>query len=217
MSLMNLLSNMMNALSSSLLIPVMFFLTLLVFLSLVQLGEFLSEYTKRHRDWNNLESNCKKIECELQNSDFSEASKALGNIKQNYIVTSFARDAAKYLEERHFPAIERLSQEYEIRMAKRLEHTKITSTVGPMLGLMGTLIPLGPALIGLSKGDIGTLAQNLMIAFATTVVGLFVAIIGYVLKQVRRRWYWEDMSDIDYILDTIEEKNWNSVSLNNEE
>lgn len=46
MSLMNLLSNMMNALSSSLLIPVMFFLTLLVFLSLVQLGEFLSEYTK---------------------------------------------------------------------------------------------------------------------------------------------------------------------------
>lgn len=217
MSLMNLLSNMMNVLSSSLLIPVMFFLTLLVFLSLVQLGEFLSEYTKRYRDWNNLESNCKKIECELQNSDFSEASKALGNIKQNYIVTSFARDAAKYLEERHFPAIERLSQEYEIRMAKRLEHTKITSTVGPMLGLMGTLIPLGPALIGLSKGDIGTLAQNLMIAFATTVVGLFVAIIGYVLTQVRRRWYWEDMSDIDYILDTIEEKNWNSVSLNNEE
>ena len=217
MSLMNLLSNMMNVLSSSLLIPVMFFLTLLVFLSLVQLGEFLSEYTKRHRDWNNLESNCKKIECELQNSDFSEASKALGNIKQKYIVTSFARDAAKYLEERHFPAIERLSQEYEIRMAKRLEHTKITSTVGPMLGLMGTLIPLGPALIGLSKGDIGTLAQNLMIAFATTVVGLFVAIIGYVLTQVRRRWYWEDMSDIDYILDTIEEKNWNSVSLNNEE
>ena len=217
MSLMSLLSIMMNVLSSALLIPVMFLLTLLVFLSLVQLGEFLSEYTKRHRDWNNLESNCKKIECELQNSDFSEASKALGNIKQNYIVTSFARDAAKYLEERHFPAIERLSQEYEIRMAKRLEHTKITSTVGPMLGLMGTLIPLGPALIGLSKGDIGTLAQNLMIAFATTVVGLFVAIIGYVLTQVRRRWYWEDMSDIDYILDTIEEKNWNSVSLNNEE
>ena len=217
MSLMSLLSIMMNVLSSALLIPVMFLLTLLVFLSLVQLGEFLSEYTKRHRDWNNLESNCKKIECELKKSDFSKASKALKNIKQNYIVTSFARDAAKYLEERHFPAIEKLSQEYEIRMAKRLEHTKITSTVGPMLGLMGTLIPLGPALIGLSKGDIGTLAQNLMIAFATTVVGLFVAIIGYVLTQVRRRWYWEDMSDIDYILDTIEEKNWNSVSLNNEE
>lgn len=207
MSLMNLLSDMMNVFSTALLIPVMFLLTILVFISLIQLGEFLSEYTKRNRDWKNLETNCKKIELNLQNSDFSEASRALESIKQNYMVTSFARDAAKYLKERHFPAIERLSQEYEIKMAKRLEHTKITSTIGPMLGLMGTLIPLGPALIGLSKGDLETLAQNLMIAFATTVVGLFAAGIGYVLTQVRRRWYWEDMSDIDYILDTIEEKN----------
>jgi biopolymer transport protein ExbB/TolQ len=206
MSMMNLLSGMMNVFSSALLIPVMLLLTLLVFLALIQLGEFLSEYTKRHRDWNNLESNCKKIEHDIQNSDFSEASRTLNNIKQNYMVTSFARDAAKYLEERHIPAIERLSQEYEIKMAKRLEQTKITSTVGPMLGLMGTLIPLGPALIGLSQGDLETLAQNLMIAFATTVVGLFSAGIAYVLTQVRRRWYWEDMSDIDYILDTIEEK-----------
>jgi biopolymer transport protein ExbB/TolQ len=204
--MMTLLSGMMNIFSSALLIPVMLLLTLLVFLALIQLGEFLSEYTKRHRDWNNLESNCKKIEHNIQNSDFSEASRTLENIKQNYMVTSFARDAAKYLEEQHIPAIERLSQEYEIKMAKRLEHTKITSTVGPMLGLMGTLIPLGPALIGLSQGDLETLAQNLMIAFATTVVGLFSAGIAYVLTQVRRRWYWEDMSDIDYILDTIEEK-----------
>lgn len=206
MSMMSLLSSMMNVFSTALLIPVMFLLSLLVFLSLIQLGEFLSEYTKRHRDWNNLEANCKKLENDLRNSDFTEASRALENIKQNYMVTSFARDASKYLKEKHLPAIERLSQEYEIQMAKRLEHTKITSTIGPMLGLMGTLIPLGPALIGLSAGDLETLAQNLMIAFATTVVGLFAAGIGYVLTQVRRRWYWEDMSDIDYILDTIEEK-----------
>lgn len=207
MSMMDLLSDMMNVFSTALLIPVMLLLTLLVFMSLIQLGEFLSEYTKRNRDWSNLETNCKKIERDLQNSDFSEASRSLEDIKQNYMVTSFAKDAAKYLEERHLPAIERLSQEYEIKMAKRLEHTKIISTIGPMLGLMGTLIPLGPALIGLSSGDLETLAQNLMIAFATTVVGLFAAGIGYVLTQVRRRWYWEDMSDIDYILDTIGDNN----------
>lgn len=206
MSLMDLLSSLMNVFSTALLVPVMFLLTLLVFLSLIQLGELLSEYTKRHRDRDNLETNCKKLEHDLRNSDFTEASRALESIKQNYMVNSFARNASKYLEDQHLPAIERLSQEYEIQMAKRLEHTKITSTIGPMLGLMGTLIPLGPALIGLSAGDLETLAQNLMIAFATTVVGLSAAGIGYVLTQVRRRWYWEDMSDIDYILDIIEEK-----------
>ncbi len=120
MSMMNLLSSMMNVFSTALLIPVMFLLSLLVFLSLIQLGEFLSEYTKRHRDWNNLEANCKKLENDLRNSDFTEASRALENIKQNYMVTSFARDASKYLKEKHLPAIERLSQEYEIQMAKRL-------------------------------------------------------------------------------------------------
>lgn len=206
MSMMDFLSNMMNVFQVSLLYPTMILLTILEFVTLVQVGDFISEYTKRHRDWNNLETSCKKMQNDLHKSAFSEASKALENINQNYLVTSFARDSAKYLEEQHIPAIERLSQEYEIKMAKRLEHTKITSTIGPILGLMGTLIPLGPALIGLSKGDLGTLAHNLMIAFATTVVGLFASGISYVLMQVRRRWYWEDMSDINYILDTIEEE-----------
>jgi biopolymer transport protein ExbB/TolQ len=120
------------------------------------------------------------------------------------MVTSFAISAAEYLEKNMIPAIEWLSQEYEIRMAKRLEQTRIVATIAPMLGLMGTLIPLGPALIGLSQGDIEQLASNLMIAFATTVIGLFAGTIGYVLTQIRKRWYWQDMADIDYILDTLE-------------
>ncbi|AKB34921.1 putative transporter PduT for various metalloporphyrins [Methanosarcina siciliae C2J] len=209
MSNMDLLFRTIYVFSSALLYPVMILLTLLVFVSLIQLGEFLSEYSKRGRDRNSLEVSCKKIRQSLHSSAFSEASKALLNIKQNYLVTTFAKESAQYLEEQNFPAIGKLSEEYEIKMAKRLEHTKIISTVSPMLGLMGTLIPLGPALIGLSQGDLETLAQNLMIAFATTVVGLFSAGIAYVLSQVRRRWYWEDMSDIDYILDIIEEKSGN--------
>ena len=163
---------------------------------------------KKTQRLGSLETNCKKIQHDLKKSDFPEASRTLKDVHQNYLVTSFAKESAPYLEEQHIPAIERLSQEYEIKMAKRLEHTKITSTIGPILGLMGTLIPLGPALIGLSAGDLGTLAQNLMVAFATTVVGLFASGIGYVLMQIRRRWYWEDMADINYIVNTIEETTW---------
>lgn len=201
------LFEMMYTFSSALLYPVIIVLLLLVLFSLILIGEFLSEYAKRHRDRDNLEAQCKGLREACQNSNFSEASGTLKNVKQNYMVNSFAKEASKYLNDLNFPAIERLAEDYEIKMAKRLEHTKIVATISPMLGLMGTLIPLGPALIGLSQGDIATLANNLMIAFATTVVGLFAGCIGYILTQVRRRWYWEDMSDIDYILDTIEEKN----------
>ncbi|WP_394339313.1 MotA/TolQ/ExbB proton channel family protein [Methanosarcina sp. UBA5] len=206
MSLTSFLFGTMNIISSSLMTPVLIILGILVLSTLMQLGEFLSEYTKRHRDWNSLETNCKKIQNDLQNTDFSEASRTLKNIKQNYMVTSFAREAAKYLEGKQIPAIGKLSQEYEIKMAKRLEFTKIISTIGPMLGLMATLIPLGPCLLYLTEGDIQSLAEHLRIAFAATVVGLFAATFGYVFTQIRRRWYWEDMSDIDSILDSIEEK-----------
>jgi biopolymer transport protein ExbB/TolQ len=190
--------------SASLLYPVVIILILLVVFSLMLTGEFLSEYTKRHRDTANLEMTCKEVREHILLHDFSMAAGSLRNIEQNYLVTGFAKDAAVHVEKNRTPAIGWLSQDYEIRMAKRLEQTRIVATVSPMLGLMGTLIPLGPALIGLSQGDIVQLANNLMIAFATTVIGLFAGTIGYVLTQVRKRWYWQDMADIDYILDSLE-------------
>ena len=78
--------------------------------------------------------------------------------------------------------------------------------MGPMLGLMGTLIPMGPALVGLSTGDIASMAYNMQVAFATTVVGLFSAAIGFVTKQTKNRWYAEDMSNLEFIAELLEEK-----------
>jgi biopolymer transport protein ExbB/TolQ len=71
---------------------------------------------------------------------------------------------------------------------------------------MGTLIPLGPALMGLAEGNVEQLASNLVIAFATTVLGLFSGAIGFVLTAIRRRWYQQDINDIECILDVFEEK-----------
>ena len=69
-----------------------------------------------------------------------------------------------------------------------------------------TLIPMGPALVGLSTGDIASMAYNMQVAFATTVVGLFSAAIGFVTKQTKNRWYTEDMSNLEFMADLLEEK-----------
>ena len=58
-----------------------------------------------------------------------------------------------------------------------------------MLGLMGTLIPLGPGLAALGEGELSVLTTAMTIAFDTTVVGLLAGIIGFVLGRMRRRWY----------------------------
>ncbi len=93
----------------------------------------------------------------------------------------------------------------ESRISKTLERTRVLVRLGPMLGLMGTLIPISPALIGLAKGDVQTLSDNLVVAFSTTVVGLLIGGLGYVISTVRDRWYGLDVSDIEYALDRVEE------------
>jgi len=75
-------------------------------------------------------------------------------------------------------------------------HSFITR-VGPMLGLMGTLIPLGPALTGLANGNMQTMASNLVVAFTTTVIGVLISGLAYGMALARRTWYARDFSDLE--------------------
>ena len=72
---------------------------------------------------------------------------------------------------------------------------------GTMLGEMGTLIPMGPALAGLASGNIHSMAYNMQIAFGTTVVGIFVAGVGLLLYSVKRHWFADEIASLRYALD----------------
>ena len=100
---------------------------------------------------------------------------------------------------------QRLLSDFEIEADKDLAVSKTLGKMGPMLGLMGTLIPMGPALVGLSTGDIASMAYNMQVAFATTVVGLFAAAIGFVTEQVKQRWYLQEMTDLEFVAELLNE------------
>lgn len=93
---------------------------------------------------------------------------------------------------------QRILAALEIAHERRIADTRLLARVGPMLGLMGTLIPLGPALLGLAEGDLNALAENMLVAFATTVVGLMIGGIGFTLQQSRQRWAAEDMARAEF-------------------
>ena len=80
---------------------------------------------------------------------------------------------------------------------RRIERADLLARVGPMLGLMGTLIPLGPGLAALGRGELEVLAEAVTLAFDTTVMGLLTGMVGFVLGRLRRRWY-------DGVLDALE-------------
>ena len=78
--------------------------------------------------------------------------------------------------------------------------------MGPMLGVMGPVIPMGPAFVGLSTVDIASMAYNMQVAFATTVVGLFSSAIGFITQQVKQRWYLQDMTNLEFLSELLTEK-----------
>ncbi len=100
---------------------------------------------------------------------------------------------------------EKVLADFEMACEKDLAVVKTLAKIGPILGLMGTLIPMGPALVGLASGDMASLAQNMQVAFATTVVGLLVGAIGFFCNQIKTRWYASDLSDLEYIYAVIKD------------
>lgn len=82
----------------------------------------------------------------------------------------------------------------ELHLLKLLEPLRITSRVAPMLGLVATMIPMGPALVSVASGHAQGMAQNLVVAFAAVIVALMAAAIAYVVLSVRRRWLLAELN-----------------------
>jgi biopolymer transport protein ExbB/TolQ len=78
--------------------------------------------------------------------------------------------------------------------------TDTIARIGPMVGLMATLIPLGPGLIALGQGDTLLLSQSLLTAFDATVSGLAAAFVAYIVSRVRRQWYTRDAASFESVL-----------------
>ena len=96
--------------------------------------------------------------------------------------------------------------ELEHGITDAMARLSLLTRVGPMLGLMGTLIPLGPALAGLAAGDLPTMAQNLVVAFTTTVIGVLIGALSYAMGLVRRTWYARDLCDLEFICQRLVKK-----------
>ena len=84
----------------------------------------------------------------------------------------------------------------EDMIERRLARSALLVRLGPLLGLMGTLIPMGPALTALAAGNMPDMAEQLVLAFTTTVVGLATAVVATVITTIRRRWYAADLRTI---------------------
>ena len=82
---------------------------------------------------------------------------------------------------------------------KRIERADFVTRLAPKLGLMGTLIPLGPGLAALGDGNVKILSTAMSVAFDTTVLGLLCGMIGFVIARLRRRWYDKALTQMEQV------------------
>jgi biopolymer transport protein ExbB/TolQ len=174
---------------------------------LIELGVLLYELWLRfrYRDLDALEIRALRARKAFRDGKPRTAYRYLQENMYSLVVVRFLYDLIRnYQTERLAAKPLKLLQEYEFYTIKRLERTRILVRLGPMLGLMGTLIPLSPALVGLATGDVQALSDNLVTAFSVTVLGLLIGGLAFVASIVRDRMYSQDISDMEYLLELLE-------------
>ena len=193
---MEIISDILYWISTGLLVPVIVALILLFLRSLLLIGSFFGQYLAIRKSAAQIRKALTGISSENIDSVTANLPK-----KSDMLVVSFVK---KMIENKdNYAEVKRLLAEFEIAADKDLATCKMLSKLGPMPGLMGTLLPMGPALAGLASGDIESMARNMQVAFATTVTGLVAAAIGYVTQQVKQRWYLQDMTNLEYLSDIL--------------
>ena len=197
---MNTISNILYWISTGLLVPVIVLLIFFFIRALILIGSFFGQYMTEKKTAGKIYAYIDT----LTNENISDFAGKLPK-KSGSLMIAYARRIIENAG--NAPKLDLLLSEYEISADKNIATSKVLTKMGPILGLMGTLIPMGPALVGLAQGDIAAMAYNMQVAFATTVVGLTVSAIGFLTQQVKERWAVKNLTMLEFIAEIVKQPN----------
>ncbi len=194
----------LRALATWLKIPVLAVVIILCAAAVVLAGSLVAEFFTEHR---RLKANMPRLTDKIAKSDdldgvieesglLKRQKKLLHELTAHPELDDVMREALTRklisAQENHYNAITRISD--------------VIARLGPMFGLLGTLIPLGPGLIALGQGDTYTLSQSMLTAFDSTIAGLAAAAVSFIISTIRKRWYEDYMASTEALAVCILEK-----------
>lgn len=199
------LTNALRAVCSSLLTPVVIILLALIAVTIVLLGTIIIEgvVERRHLKvkMSELIDNIRSDELPMK-----ETIENSGLLKKQKAILIELIEQEKLDDAMREALAARLLSEAQGRYDRIVKISDTVAKLGPMLGLMGTLIPLGPGIMALGQGDTYTLSTSLLTAFDTTVAGLVSAAIALVISGIRKSWYTNYMSMLETLMECIVDK-----------
>jgi biopolymer transport protein ExbB/TolQ len=167
--------------------------------AIVQVAELAVELVRRRRRSTEVVATSDRARLLLAGGQSGQAGQLLATAASS---ASMRAVLALMIEQHGKPGgVERVAKaiaDFDLRSLRRLERSRILVRAGPALGLMGTLIPLSPALSALGEGDLAELSDALRVAFGITVIGILVGMLAFTVALVRERLYAQDHSDLEY-------------------
>ena len=199
------LSTVLRTVSDTAKLPVVLLLILLLALTVVMIGWVIVEGVTERR---HLKAKLPELLDELREGEPKETARC---IRKSGLLVSMKETLTEVTRHPSFTPVmlesfadSQLDREQQ-RYDRILKITDTMAKIAPMLGLLGTLIPLGPGIIALGQGDTITLSDSLLTAFDTTVAGLICAVICTIISIVRRSWYNEYMTILETVMDCVVE------------
>ena len=200
------LSDILHMVGQTLAVPCNVILILLMAVTVIQAGHVVIEsiFEFRHQ-----RINCVKIAKEIRGKSREEKCRMIEQSrlyrKEKDILLELLRekDVSEISEDMRRAIAQKLLTEQEAHYAKILNITETVAKLGPMFGLLGTLIPLGPGIVALGHGDTQTLSNSMEMAFDTTIAGISSAAVCSVLSGIRKRWYRRSMENIELLMEGI--------------
>jgi len=187
--------------ASALQVPVLIATLVALALVIFELGSFVIELQgRRRRRFATLSTDSEQAHRALLAGDRKGAAVAVSGLAQS---AAMAGTIAFIVEHARTDGsdqqLNKALADFDFGSQRRLARTRLLVRAGPALGLMGTLIPLSPALTGLANGNTAALSTNLRVAFSVTVVGLLIGAVAFGLSLARDNMYGQDLSDLEYL------------------
>ena len=191
---MDSITHILYIVSGALLYPVILALLGLSAAALLEIGGVVREAFDRRRNARVWPAYCDALASARSQTPLT----AEQTRKLTGLLSQFVQSLGK--AERTEIELEKSFADLELSASAAIARLNLFARLSPMLGLAGTLIPLGPALLGISQGDLESLSRNLVVAFSTTVLGLFAGGVFFAIGTIRRQWYARDLGNIEYLL-----------------
>jgi biopolymer transport protein ExbB/TolQ len=184
MNVLSLLENGLFALGQVLRFPVMALLWVCVAVTLYCVGYSLIEAVARRRDHADFNIKVWLQKGGVLNADPGREA-ALPKTLRSLVVAFREQNAANALQH---GGLENIVAEHEERVRHALDGPRALVKIGPSLGLIGTLIPMGSSLAAMASGNLQAMAGQMVVAFTSTIIGLATGTVAYALVALQQNW-----------------------------